>query len=224
MHIPPVGAFAKDSPYKSSGDVDVWIFPTFIDLHSAHLHGFFVGAQCGHPEPEGAHTGDVSMKMLADQNYNAVLCGHSERRQFHGETDEDVAAQATAALEVGLHPVICIGETEEERDAGEAESVVTRQMSPLPLQEEITIAYEPIWAIGTGNTATPELAQEMHAFIRSVLPDETRETMRLLYGGSMKPENAQDLLSQTDIDGGLVGGASLKPDAFREIIAIAESL
>jgi len=222
MNIPPVGCFTEDSPYRTHSAVDVWIFPTFIDLHSAQAHGmFFIGAQCGHPEPEGAHTGDISMKMLADQKYRAALCGHSERRAAHGETNEDVATQAVAALEVGLHPVVCIGETEKERNAGKEKDVVKKQMEPLPTESDLTIAYEPVWAIGTGKTASPEQAQEMHAYIRSLLPEDRREKTRILYGGSMKPENAEDLLSQADIDGGLVGGASLKPEAFREIVETA---
>ncbi len=224
MNSIPDGALADGSPYIPQNGVDVLVFPTFLDLLTCRDAGMPTGAQFGHPEPHGAHTGDVSIEMIQKLGCSHILCGHSERRQYHGETDEDVAAQTASALEAGLHPVVCIGETAEERDADEAKSVVTRQMSVLPLHKDITIAYEPIWAIGTGNTATPELAQEMHALIRSLLPEERRETTRILYGGSMKPENAKELLSQPDIDGGLVGGASLKLDAFREIIAAAQSL
>jgi len=162
--------------------------------------------------------------MLKEIGCTHVLCGHSERRQGHGETNEDVSRQAQAALDLGLHPVICIGETAKQREAGEAESTVHTQLSALPLHSDITIAYEPIWAIGTGNTATPELAQTMHAFIRSLLPDQSREKIRILYGGSMKPENAEELLLKEDIDGGLIGGASLKPDEFATIVSIASSL
>ena len=224
MHPIPDGALADDSPYKPQKDIDIFVFPTFLSLGACLEAGIATGAQCGHPEPQGAYTGDVSMAMLRKAGCTHVLCGHSERRLFHGENNESVAAQATAALEAGLHPIICIGESAEERDAGEAELVVTRQLTSLPLGKDITIAYEPVWAIGTGNTATPELAQEMHALIRSLLPAGRRETTRILYGGSMKPENARELLVEPDIDGGLVGGASLKPDAFRGIIAAARSL
>lgn len=224
MHSVPHGAFSEDSPYRPQKGVDVLVFPTFLHMQNCLHAGIPTGAQCGHPEPQGAHTGDVSMAMLQNLGCTHVLCGHSERRNAHGETDADVAAQATAALEVGLHPIICIGETDAERSAGEAESVVTRQLDALPLGQSVTIAYEPVWAIGTGNTATPALAQEMHALIRSLLPEETREITRILYGGSMKPENARELLMQPDIDGGLVGGASLKPDTFRGIIAATQSL
>jgi|TARA_B100002003_G_C14045575_1_gene503640 triosephosphate isomerase len=228
MNAAPVGALETDSPYHPSQGCDVVVFPTFLDLAECMKAGVPAGPQFGHAEDHGPHTGDVSLKMCADLGCVYALCGHSDRRAEHYESDEVVALQAKAALALGMHPIVCVGEKEEERDAGKQEEVVRRQMEALPLTENITIAYEPIWAISRGDPTKPaastEDAQEMHAFIRSVLPDETRETMRLLYGGSMKPENAQDLLSQTDIDGGLVGGASLKPDAFREIIATAESL
>jgi triosephosphate isomerase len=224
MNSPPQGAFADNSTYHSGGNIDVLVFPTFVDVRLCIEAGIVTGGQCGHPEAHGAHTGDISMAMLKNIGCTHVLCGHSERRQDHKETNEDVALQAKAALEIGLHPVICIGETEEQRNASLAKEVVTTQLSVLPLDAEITLAYEPIWAIGTGNTATPELAQEMHAFIRLVLPEGQRESVRILYGGSMKPENAQELLTQPDIDGGLIGGASLKPDAFATIVSVASSL
>lgn len=224
MHPVPDGALEHDSAYQSHSAVDVWVFPTFLHLNQCTEAKLITGAQTGHHELSGAHTGDVSMEMVAATGCRSVLCGHSERRQAHGETNELVAEQAIAALEQGLHPIICVGETETERDAGKEKEVVEKQIKVLPLESEITIAYEPVWAIGTGNTATPEQAQEMHAFIRSLLPEDVRETTRILYGGSMKPENAEDLLSQPDIDGGLVGGASLKPDAFGEIVQTAIAL
>ena len=223
MNPTPEGALSDSSSYRKQENIDVLVFPTFLDIHACKEAGIPLGGQFGNPESSGAFTGDISMNMLKEAGCTHVLCGHSERRQYHGETDEYVAQQARTALSLGMHPVICIGETETERDTGEAESVVSRQMSVLPLEENITLAYEPIWAIGTGNTATPELAQEMHALIRSLLPDSRKETTRILYGGSMKPENAKELLSQLDIDGGLIGGASLKPDAFQEMITIAKS-
>ena len=156
------------------------------------------------------------------------LCGHSDRRGEHEETSEEVAAQVVAALEYGLHPVVCIGETLEEKNASKTEEVIKEMMAPLPLESNITIAYEPVWAISRGDpntpAATPEDAQAMHALIRSLLPDDRKDKTRILYGGSMKPENAEELLSQPDIDGGLIGGASLKPDAFKEIVEIAARL
>ncbi len=228
MNPAPEGAFDDGSAYTPQNDVDVVVFPTFLDLASCTGAGIETGPQYGHTEEHGPHTGDVSLKMCADLGCRYALCGHSDRRDEHNETDEMVASQANAALALGLHPVVCVGEKEDERDAGKQEEVVRRQLGALPLTEDITIAYEPIWAISRGDPNKPAAstadAQEMHAFIRSLLPEETRETMRLLYGGSMKPENADELLRQEDIDGGLVGGASLKSDAFREIIEIASAL
>jgi len=221
MNPPPDGAFEEDSPFRTQGTVDVYVFPTFLDLAKADDAGLIVGAQFGHPEACGTHTGDVSMKMLKDLQCHEVLCGHSERRANHGETNEDVAAQAIAALEVGLHPIVCIGETEEEREKGKEKKVIEEQLKPVPTESDIIIAYEPVWAIGTGKTATPEQAQEMHAFIRSQLPEDRREETRILYGGSVKPDNAEDLLKQPDIDGALVGGASLKPEDFKQIVEAA---
>jgi len=212
------------NPYHPHADIDVVVLPTFVDLQRCMDAGLIIGAQYGHPETVGAHTGDVSMAMLKKLGCRYVLCGHSERRANHGETDEDVAAQAIAALENGLHPVICIGETLEEREKGHEKTVVKKQLKHLPLESDVTIAYEPVWAIGTGKTATPKQAQEMHAYIRSLLPDDRRESLRILYGGSMKAENAEELLKQPDIDGGLIGGASLKPEEFGRMIEIAENL
>ncbi|MDO8648658.1 MAG: triose-phosphate isomerase [Candidatus Peregrinibacteria bacterium] len=222
MNIPPIGSFAPESPYRPHPSVDVWVFPTFLDLPGGRNHTLIVGAQCGRPEKEGAFTGDVSMQMLADQHYYAVLCGHSERRRYHGETDEDVARQAKAALDAGLHPIVCVGETLEEREQGKEKDVVKRQIADLP--SGIIIAYEPVWAIGTGKTAQPTDAQSMHAFIRGLLPEGDRATTRILYGGSMNAANAEALLSQPDVDGGLIGGASLKPEEFRKIVETAARL
>ncbi|MDA1209254.1 MAG: triose-phosphate isomerase [bacterium] len=224
MNSAPEGACTESSVYHSTEHVDVAVFPTFLDLEECIAAGILTGGQFGHPEAHGAHTGDISMAMLKDNGCSMVLCGHSERRDHHKETNAHVAQQAKAALEVGLHPIVCIGETEAEREHNEQEDVIRRQMADLPLNADITIAYEPVWAIGTGNTATPEQAQEIHALIRSLLPEERTESTRILYGGSMKPSNAQELLLQPDIDGGLIGGASLEPEAFGEIIAIAEQL
>jgi triosephosphate isomerase len=150
-----------------------------------------------------------------------VLCGHSERREHHGETDADVSAQLSSALKVGLEPFVCIGETEKERADGKEKEVIERQMAGLSFDESVIIAYEPVWAIGKGKSATAAQAQEMHAFIRSLLPKELKEVIRIIYGGSMNAANAKEILSQPDIDGGLVGGASLKPEEFAKIVEIA---
>lgn len=226
MNPPPKGFDAPASPYRPRPDADVLVFPTFLDLERCLQAGLRSGAQCGHHDDTGPHSGDVSMKMLRDIGCTHVLCGHSERRQDRGETDDDVAAQASAALRNGLHPIICIGETAQERESGKERDVVKRQVLRVlgTIEDaDVTWAYEPVWAIGTGKNATPAQAQEMHAFIRSLLPEDRREGTRILYGGSMKGENAKELLSQKDIDGGLVGGASLKPQEFQGIVEAAVS-
>lgn len=218
MNPAPAGFDAADTPYASKANVDVVVFPTFLDLQRCVDAKLACGAQCGRPEEKGAFTGDVSMTMIAATGAEYVLCGHSERRSKHGETDADVAAQARAALAAGLHPIVCVGETEDERTAGREKDVVQRQLADIPAG--ITIAYEPVWAIGTGKTATPDDAQAMHAFIRSLLKTDADKT-RILYGGSMNAANAEALLKQPDIDGGLIGGASLKTEEFRAIVALA---
>jgi triosephosphate isomerase (TIM) len=207
--------------YKPHDTVDVLVFPSFLDLKPCLDAGLHAGGQYGHPEDTGAYTGDISMKMLHDIGCRNVLCGHSERRINHGEDDAAVALQYASTFEHNLSAIVCVGETQEERDAGKQEEVVKRQVDAIlpSAYEYMCIAYEPVWAIGTGNTATPKDAQEMHAFIRSLLPSP--ETSSVLYGGSMKPENAAELLSQPDIDGGLVGGASLDPEKFSAIVALA---
>ena len=222
MNPAPAGWDATDSPYRSESAVDVIVLPTFVDLHAAIAAKLIVGSQCGRAEPAGAFTGDVSISQLKTMGCRYVLCGHSERRRHHGETDQMVAEQAIATLEAGMHPIVCVGETEEERKVGKEKDVVKRQMKNLPTG--ITIAYEPVWAIGTGKTATPKDAQEMHAFIRSHLPNDQRDSTRILYGGSMNAANAEELLKQPDIDGGLIGGASLKIEEFRKIVRIAEDI
>lgn len=224
MHSVPNEATEQSSVYRPTAKVDTIVFPTFVHLLQCISNGLPVGAQAGHPIDAGAHTGDVSMAMLKELGCTHVLCGHSERRQHHHESNEDVAAQVTAALAHHLTPILCIGETEAERDEGIAETIVYMQLQQLPLEQLTIIAYEPIWAIGTGNTASPEDAETMHAFIRSKLPDATQDTTRILYGGSMKPSNATQLLAQPNIDGGLVGGASLKPEEFKQIVEIASTL
>ncbi|WP_421858921.1 triose-phosphate isomerase [Oceanicaulis sp.] len=206
---------------------DVLLCPpvTLLPLMSSHKPDWLqLGAQDCAPQASGAHTGDVSAAMLADLGCTHVIVGHSERRTDHRETNEVVKAKAQAALEVGLTPILCVGETLEERESGEAESVVVTQLlASLPrcAADKIVIAYEPVWAIGTGRTATPEDAQAMHAAIRAAWPGDDRDALRVVYGGSMNPGNADSLLNQPCIDGGLVGGASLKPQDFARIIQSA---
>ena len=190
-----------------------------------------IGAQNMHSEPHGAFTGEISAGMLLDLGVEVVILGHSERRALFGETDELLARKVPAALNAGLEPILCVGETDEERNSDATERVLTTQVeadladvSDSDLAR-IVIAYEPVWAIGTGNTATTEQAQEACAFIRGLLAKRDSEAaaaaVRILYGGSMKPGNAEELLSQPDIDGGLVGGASLEPDDFAAIVRAA---
>jgi triosephosphate isomerase (TIM) len=167
-----------------------------------------VAAQNVHWDSEGAYTGEISPPMLVDLGVYGAIVGHSERRQFFGETDGAVGRRAAAALDAGLSVIACVGELEEERDRGETEEVLRRQLAPLEPHDNLVIAYEPVWAIGTGKTATPEIAQEAHAFVKSLLDAP------VLYGGSVKPDNAAELLARPDVDGALVGGASLEVDSF----------
>src|SRR5215210_1947565 len=189
-----------------------------------------IAAQNMHHEDEGAFTGEISAGMLVDVGAEGVVLGHSERRQLFGETDEALAQKVPVALEAGLLPILCVGESEEERDAEETESVLRSQLEADLANvdndrlAEVVVAYEPIWAIGTGRTATTEQAQEAIGFIRERLAqrDETAAgAVRILYGGSMKPANAGELMAQADVDGGLVGGASLDPDEFLSICRAA---
>jgi triosephosphate isomerase len=187
-----------------------------------------VAAQNVHWDREGAHTGDVSAPMLVDAGCSHVIIGHSERRQHCGETDESVNRKMKAALSSGLTPIVCVGETLAEREQGHTNGVLSRQFAGgfagLTPQEfsRIILAYEPVWAIGTGRTATPEIAEESHALIRHLAKgqfgDLPADSVRILYGGSVKPENVRGLMSKPDIDGALVGGASLKVDSFLAII------
>lgn len=180
-----------------------------------------LGGQDCAPNASGAHTGDISANMLADLGCDYVITGHSERRADHGESSAQVKAKAEAGLKAGLKPIVCVGETLAIREAGEAEAFVTRQLiESLPEcdADALVIAYEPVWAIGTGATATPEDAQAMHDAIRKAWPGDGADRLQILYGGSVKPSNANQLLSQPDIDGALVGGASLKATDFAAII------
>jgi triosephosphate isomerase (TIM) len=199
--------------------VDVAVCPPFVSLSAAvqALAGtdVAVAAQNVHWEVEGPFTGEISAPMLFELGVYGAIVGHSERRQLFGETDEGVARRAAAALEAGLWVIACVGETEAEREAGETEEVLRRQVAVLEAHEQLVLAYEPVWAIGTGKTATPEQAQEAHAFLRGLVD------VPILYGGSVKPDNAVELLAQPDVDGALVGGASLDVTSFSSICKAA---
>jgi triosephosphate isomerase len=198
--------------------VDAIVCPPYTELAACVAAGLTTFAQNVHWEPEGAYTGEISPPMLLALGVRGSLVGHSERRQYFGETDAAVARRARAALAVGLGVIACVGETQEVRDAGDTEEVLRLQVGAIQTEcgahERLVLAYEPVWAIGTGRTATPELVQEAHSFIKSLLDRP------VLYGGSVKPENAAELMAQPGVDGALVGGASLDIDSF---VAICEA-
>src|SRR6476469_4353640 len=202
--------------------VDVVVPPPFVSLAVAVqlLAGteIAVAAQNVHWDEEGAYTGEISPAMLLDLGVYGAIVGHSERRQHFGENDETVGMRARGALAAGMFVIGCVGETEEERERGETEDVLRRQVSTFEADDNLVLAYEPVWAIGTGKTATPEIAQEAHAFIKSLLD------VPVLYGGSVKPENADELLAQPAVDGALVGGASLEVESFTAICETAARL
>ena len=198
--------------------IEAVLCPPYVSLAAALESDHTVFAQNVHWAAEGAFTGEISAPMLRELGVAGTIVGHSERRQFFGETDDTVARRVNAALEHGLHVIACVGETEAEREAGETEAVLRRQVGVLEADDGMVIAYEPVWAIGTGKTATPEIAQEAHAFIKSLIDAS------VLYGGSVKPENAAELAAQPDVDGALVGGASLDVESFTEICQAAASL
>ncbi|WP_394694656.1 triose-phosphate isomerase [Hyphobacterium sp.] len=206
----------------SRRNVDVLLAPpATLIVSAAEIAGpVKIGGQDCHIHPSGAHTGDISAEMLRDAGASYVIVGHSERRADHGESSELVRAKAEAAQAAGLVPMICVGESESDRREGKAEAVVGEQLhQSLPGSTAYVIAYEPVWAIGTGLTASLDDIAAMHAFIRSKLPDGA--TTQILYGGSVKPANAADILSLNDVDGALVGGASLKAADFGAIIEAA---
>jgi triosephosphate isomerase (TIM) len=200
-------------------DVDVVVCPPFASLAAAvlALAGTEIGvfAQNCHWAPDGAFTGEVSAGMLLELGVYGTIVGHSERRALFGETDETVAERAGAALAAGLHVIACVGETEAEREAGRTDDVLKRQLSVLTQDENLVIAYEPVWAIGTGKTATPEMAHRAHEVVKGILD------VPVLYGGSVKPGNAAELLAPHTVDGALVGGASLDLDSFTAICRAA---
>ncbi len=217
-------------------DVEVVIVPPFTAIAKVmealgSAQNIKVGAQNMHWERSGAFTGEISAALLRDLFVHYVVLGHSERRRLFGETDEIVNRKVLAAHEASLRPIVCVGETLKQRDRGNVDKILSIQLrgslaglGPKELQETV-VAYEPVWAIGTGRNATPEQAQEAHAFIRHTLrdmaDDTTAERVRIQYGGSVKPENARELMSQPDIDGALVGGASLDPRSFAQIVNAA---
>lgn len=215
---------------------DVVVFPPFpyLSLVQALASGTSVrwGAQNLNPHASGAHTGEVAASMLLEFGCRYVLVGHSERRSLYGESDEQVAKRFVAARDAGLIPVLCIGETMEQRESGKTEEIITRQLDAVLSVAGVEgftdaiVAYEPVWAIGTGLTASPEQAQAVHAFIRDKfagLDGTIAGQLRILYGGSVNGSNAADLFAREDIDGGLVGGASLKPEDFLAICRSANS-
>ncbi|SCA55054.1 Triosephosphate isomerase [Candidatus Terasakiella magnetica] len=218
--------------FKPDAAFDLLVCPPFTVLEAVSQMientGVYLGAQTCHVAEKGAHTGDISAAMVADSGCSHVILGHSERRTNHAETNDQVNAQAKAAHEQSLIAIICVGETEAERESGKALEVVAEQVKASVPDDSsygnTVIAYEPVWAIGTGKVATPDDVQEVHANIRKVLAEklgqEEADGIRILYGGSMKPENAKELLALGDVDGGLIGGASLKAEDFW---AIAQS-
>ena len=218
-------------PLVADAAADIVLAPTATALHCVGkaLAGSNVSlaAQNVNPEPKGAFTGELSAAMLVDVGCQYAIVGHSERRALYGESSEFVARKAEALLAAGVRPIVCVSETIEEREAGRVEEVIGGQLSGSlsriePGQTgEVVVAYEPVWAIGTGKTATPELAQEVHQFIRKQLGErfgDGGEAIRIQYGGSVKPDNVAELMAQPDIDGGLVGGASLEPESFASIV------
>ena len=216
----------------NSDAVDVGVFPAFVFLRDIceilHTSKVYVGAQNMYMEKSGAFTGEVSGAMLRDVGCTHVIIGHSERRTIFQETNAMINSKIKAALSCGLSPILCVGERQEERDAGKTSEVIGNQLTEglagLTSEQikELTIAYEPVWAIGTGNTATPEQANEVHAFIRNILEskhgNDTAQCIRIQHGGSVNSKNANELLGQPEIDGALVGGASLDPKSFLDIV------
>jgi triosephosphate isomerase len=215
-----------------ASDVEVMIAPTFTALYQVAQvtkgSNIALAAQNLHWETQGAFTGEISTEMLVDAGCSQVIIGHSERRHLFGESDETVNRKIQAAASAGLLPVFCIGETEDQREAGETFSVLDKQVRDglkgyvFDGSTNLVVAYEPVWAIGTGKTATREQAQEAHAYIRSLLKtlfgETVAESVRILYGGSVKPDNVKALMAMPDVDGALVGGASLDPETFSKLV------
>jgi triosephosphate isomerase (TIM) len=217
----PAETLAFFERFEAPDGVDLVFCPPFVSLRDAAETGRTIYAQNVHWEPHGPYTGEVSADMLKELGVSGSLVGHSERRQLFGESDEMVARRARTALDAGLGVIACVGETLEQRESGDTELVLKIQVEAIAFaageHQGLVLAYEPVWAIGTGKTATPEQAEEAHGFIKGLLDRP------VLYGGSVKPENAAELLSQPSIDGALVGGASLEPDSFAAICQAASS-
>ena len=205
--------------FSTPAGVDAVLCPPFVSLPAAVESGHTIFAQNVHWADDGAFTGEISAPMLLELGVSGAIVGHSERRQYFGETDETVARRTVAALGHGLRVIACVGESLEERESGQMDLVLRLQVETIAdvagADEKLVLAYEPVWAIGTGQTATPEQAREVHAFIKSLLD------VPVLYGGSVKPDNAEELLSQEGIDGALVGGASLDVESFTAICQAA---
>ncbi len=226
MNPIPTGALHERSPYCSIEAVQVVVFPMIVDIRECISSAMLsVGAQCGRPEESGAFTGDSSIKHLAEIGCKYLLCGHSERRKEHHETNEIIAKQVHTALVHGITPVLCIGENEEEQKAGKTYDALRLQLknvvdvcSSLSNFSSLIVAYEPVWAIGKGKTPTPAEVDATHQFIRSLLPDAS---MRIIYGGSVTATNCPQFFSLPNVDGALVGGASLQPDEFGKIVQCA---
>lgn len=225
-----LAALAQGLSIQPACDVAVCVpAPYFAQVQSLKAAAIDLGSQDVSAQTSGAFTGETSAAMLKEFGVRYAIVGHSERRQYHGETDALVADKAKAALAAGITPIVCVGETLAEREAGRTEEVVKRQLAAVihtngHCISEIVVAYEPVWAIGTGKTASPQQAQAVHAVLRTQLKAATDQSarIRILYGGSMNAANAASLLSQTDIDGGLIGGASLKAVDFLSIISAAQ--
>jgi triosephosphate isomerase len=213
-----------------SDDREVLVCPPYTALHAVGERlrgsGLLLGAQDVHPEAKGAYTGAIAPGMLRDVGCRYVIVGHSERRQLFGDDDAVINRKVRAVLAAGMHPILCVGETRAQRDAGDATAVVVGQvrdgLAGVEATDTLVVAYEPVWAIGTGATATPDDAQQMHATIRAVLVEwgaaDVAARVRILYGGSVKPDNIDELMACPDIDGALVGGASLQPEGFARIV------
>ena len=215
-----------DTAREGRAECDILVCPpaTLLAAFSRALApgDILTGGQDCAAQESGAHTGDIAAPMIRDAGGSHVILGHSERRTGHGERDDQIRAKADAALKAGLSVILCVGETLDEREAGEAQTIVTKQLSAsLPdaaTAQNTILAYEPVWAIGTGRTASPEDAQAMHKALRAAWPSGDGDALRILYGGSVKPDNCAALLGKNDIDGALVGGASLDPEAFARIV------
>ncbi len=235
------GKLAKEITSKWAGKTfssEALLCPPYISIPAVQQAfdgtGFQTGAQNVYIEDDGAFTGEISTSMIKDAGCTYVIIGHSERREYFSESDEFIASKTKKTIDSGLKAILCVGEVLEERKSGNQEKVVEKQVNAVlnhlsaDASDHFVIAYEPVWAIGTGETASPEQAQEMHKFIRSLVEKSwgkaKADGVRILYGGSMKPGNAKELLGQPDVDGGLIGGASLDADSYSKILEISESI